>query len=138
MNDGNSFLGTGWGFPPSFTPAANGVVMTSGVEDIEASLHILLTTRLDERVMRLNYGSNLDAFIFEPLSINLQTLIKDIIENAVLRHEPRIELTDIQLAADEAAAGILKISLAFKVKATNTRRNYVFPYYIQEATDLTK
>ena len=38
------FLGTGWAFPPSFDWRTKEAVLVSQVEDIEQSLHILLST----------------------------------------------------------------------------------------------
>ena len=64
----DSFLGTGWSFPPSFDKERGETEMLSDVEDIQSSLHILLTTRLGERVMQPTYGCNLDELVFEALS----------------------------------------------------------------------
>ncbi len=59
MEKSESFLGTGWSFPPTFTNVSGDVVMTSDVEDILASLHILLSTSIGERLMQPTYGCNL-------------------------------------------------------------------------------
>ena len=59
MSDGNSFLGTGWSFPPSFAASGGDVHVVSGVEDIEQSLAILLSTQRGERVMRDGFGCDL-------------------------------------------------------------------------------
>lgn len=136
MEQEKKILGTGWSFPPTFTDQADGVVMTSNLEDIEASLHILLSTRLDERVMRLDYGCNLDRLLFEPLTTNLITQIKDMIYYAILRYEPRIKLDSVNLDSSRLLEGELLIELAYKVIATNSRYNYVYPFYLKEGTNL--
>jgi phage baseplate assembly protein W len=92
-----SFLGTGWGFPPAFSNKSSDVGMLSDVDDIQSSLEILLTTRPGERVMRPDYGCNLDELVFEPLTTTFKTYIKDLISTAILYYEPRIEVNSIDL-----------------------------------------
>ena len=71
----NSFLGTGWAFPPEFVKEQKQTKMTSNEEDIKSSLHILLTTRLGERVMLPQYGCNLEELLFESLNRTLITYL---------------------------------------------------------------
>src|SRR6478735_6935044 len=92
-----SFLGTGWGFPPTFSSISPEVGMISNEADIKSSLEILLTTRQGERVMRPDYGCNLDELVFEPLTTTFKTYIKDLISTAILYYEPRIEVNRIDL-----------------------------------------
>src|SRR3569833_2895720 len=79
-----SFLGTGWGFPPTFSNKSVTVGMLSDEADIESSLQILLSTRKGERVLRPDYGCNLDELVFEPLTTTFETYIKDLIATAIL------------------------------------------------------
>lgn len=138
MSDQNSFLGTGWGFPPTFTTENSGVGMTSGFEDIQASLDILLSTRLGERVMRPKYGCNLDVMVFEAMNTNMITYVKDLITNAIKIYEPRIKLESINLDTAREKEGVLLIELEYTVKSTNSRHNYVYPFYKNEGTNITK
>lgn len=131
-----SFLGTGWGFPPAFSNIATEVEMISDEEDIKSSLEILLTTRPGERVMRPDYGCNLDELVFEPLTTTFKTYIKDLISTAILYYEPRIEVNSIDLDDTGELEGRILIVIDYTVSATNTRFNFVFPFYKNEATDL--
>lgn len=131
-----SFLGTGWGFPPTFSNKASEVEMLSNEEDIKSSLEILLTTRRGERVMRPDFGCNLDELVFEPLTTTFKTYIKDLISTAILYYEPRIEVNSIDLDDTGELEGRILITIDYIVSATNTRFNYVFPFYKNEATDL--
>lgn len=131
-----SFLGTGWGFPPAFSNKAAEVAMLSDVEDIQSSLEILLTTRPGERVMRPDYGCNLDELLFEPLTTTFKTYIKDLVLTAILYYEPRIEVNNIELDDTGELEGRIVISIDYTVSATNTRFNFVFPFYKKEGTDL--
>lgn len=133
-----SFLGTGWSFPPVFVKAHQAVTMVSDEEDIRQSLEILLTTRLGERVMRPDYGGDLTDMVFEPLNITTQTYIRKLVENAVLYHEPRIIVNEVSMAKDGESEGVVLIIIDFTVSATNTRRNYVYPFYLNEGTEIEK
>ena len=55
----SGFLGTGWAFPPQFGAGGAEVAMVSGVDDIEQSLGILLSTRrLEEAAAALRFGKD--------------------------------------------------------------------------------
>lgn len=131
-----SFLGTGWSFPPLFNNLSGTVETVSDEADIYQSLHILLSTQLKERVMRSDYGCDLTALLYENITITLLTKIKGIIKNAILLYEPRIDLIDIDFQSGETDInnGIINIEIVYKIRATNSRKNYVFPYYLEEGT----
>jgi hypothetical protein len=131
-----SFLGTGWGFPPAFSNKTSDVGLLSDVDDIQSSLEILLTTRPGERVMRPDYGCNLDELVFEPLTTTFKTYIKDLISTAILYYEPRIEVNSIDLDDTGELEGRILIVIDYTISATNTRFNFVYPFYKNEATDL--
>ena len=131
-----SFLGTGWGFPPEFNDTINGVVMASDELDIEESLYILLTTRLGERVMVPKYGCNLEEQLFRPMNLTVKTEIQDLVTTAILYHEPRIDAEKIVVDDSNQLEGELLIDITYKVRATNSRKNFVFPFYKKEATDI--
>lgn len=131
MSDKYPFLGTGWGFPPEFRKTGPPVVMSSDEADIEKSLEILFSTSLGERIMEPTYGCDLKRLLFEPMDLSLKAYIKDIIKTAVLYHEPRIVLEDLRLDTREDA-GALEITLDFTIRATNSRRNFVYPFYLTE------
>ena len=132
----NDFLGRGWSFPPTFNSDLAGVEMTQKKEDIEKSLCILLTTSPGERVMQPRYGCNMEELVFESLTTTMKTLIKDKIETAILFFEPRIDVTDIQLDDFEQSEGVILIKIEYMIRSTNSRFNFVFPYYKNEATEL--
>lgn len=133
MNDEN-FLGTGWGFPPTFSNVDKTVITVSGEEDVKQSLHILLTTELSERVMRSDYGCNLSPLLFENITVTLLTKIKEIIKKAILKYEPRIDLENVYFGADDSQEGIIIIEIEYLIRTTNSRQNYVFPFYLEEGT----
>jgi hypothetical protein len=135
-NMNNPFIGRGWGFPPSFDKTSGSVAMLEDETDIESSLEILLSTRIGERIMQPDYGCNLDEIVFESINLTLETWLKDLIENAILYFEPRIKLEELDIDTSEQSEGKLLIILRYIVKNTNSRYNYVYPYYINEGSNL--
>ena len=93
-----SFLGVGWGFPPRFTAGGAEVVMVAGERDVEESLRVLLATRPGERPMQEGFGCGLDAVMFEEIDSSLINRVTNLIYDAVLQHEPRVDLREVDAA----------------------------------------
>jgi uncharacterized protein len=136
MDTSKSFLGRGWGFPPEFNRATKAVNMLEDEADIKSSLEILLSTRLGERVMVPDYGCNLDELLFKPLTLTLKTFVIDLIKTAILYYEPRIDLNKIAIDPTDELEGVLLINLEYTVRATNSRKNMVYPFYKAEGNEL--
>jgi phage baseplate assembly protein W len=134
-----TFLGRGWSFPPTFNRSHRsrpGVEMLEQEADIASSLEVLLSTSQGERMMLPQYGCNLQELVFESLDTRMKTLMADKIESAILYHEPRIELENVRLEESRELEGVVLIEVVYRVKSTNSRFNFVFPYYKEEGTDI--
>ncbi|GAB1402886.1 GPW/gp25 family protein [Lentimicrobium sp.] len=136
MEQNKSFLGRGWSFPPKFNRSLRSVEMLEYETDIASSLEVLLGTMRGERVMLPQYGCNLDELVFENLDTRMKTLMADKIESAILYHEPRIELEKVQLDDSREQEGVVLIEVIYRVKTTNSRFNFVYPYYKLEGSDI--
>lgn len=132
MTQNSSFLGTGWSFPPKFNQDTATVEMVSDEEDIVQSLEIILSTRPAERIMQPDFGCELSQFLFEEITQGLITGIRGTISDAILYHEPRIDVEDINIEESEEE-GLLLIRIIYTVRATNSRFNLVYPFYLNEA-----
>jgi uncharacterized protein len=130
------FLGRGWSFPPAFNRDRAGLEMLEEEADIASSLEVLLTTAPGERVMLPQYGCNLEELVFESLDTRMKTLMADKVESAILYHEPRIDLEGVRLDDSRELEGVVLIEVIYRVKSTNSRFNFVFPYYRLEGTDI--
>ena len=128
-----SFLGIGWGFPPTFSRVDGGVGMVASLEDIRESLWVLFSTALGERIMQPGYGCDLWSMAFSRLTASVQEQIRDILSRAILHWEPRIDVLSIEME-QEPLEGRLLITLDFRVRQTNTRSNMVYPFSLREAT----
>ena len=132
----DSFLGTGWDFPPAFDKMAGSVEMTSDEPDIQRSLQILLSTRKGERVMQPDYGCNLDEMVFEPMNTTFKTYIREMIKTAILFYEARIDLNAVKIDDSQESEGIIHLILDYTIRATNSRFNFVYPFYKNEGTEI--
>ncbi|WGG48141.1 GPW/gp25 family protein [Rugamonas sp. DEMB1] len=121
--------------PPS-KRQRGGVDMLEDEADIASSLEILLTTALGERTMLPQYGCNLDELVFESLDTRMKTLMADKVQTAILYFEPRIEIETVRLDDSRELEGLILIEVVYTVKATNSRFNFVFPFYKLEGTDI--
>jgi len=134
MNDDHrDILGTGWSFPPTFAGQGEYLETVSGLEDIRQSLEILLSTHLKERLYHDDFGCNLNDFLFEEIDQHLISDLKRTVSDAILYHEPRIQVEEVRIDQSRATEGLLLINILFFVRSTNSRYNMVYPFYIQEA-----
>jgi uncharacterized protein len=129
--DNLSIIGTGWAFPPAFSPGGSRLEMTSGIKDIEQSIHILLSTALQERVMQPAYGCNLDSMLFESMNEHFRTYLKHLVKTAIMYHEARIRPDKIEVKMDGAIEGRVLISIDYTLRSTNSKFNYVYPFYLK-------
>jgi|SRR5262245_8085137 len=134
----SSFLGTGWSFPPQFDRRGGAVVMVEDEDDIEESLRILFGTQLGERLFQPDYGLDLHEILFDPLSTTMRTLLEDRIRISILIYEPRIEPLAVRVASPDASAGELQIELEYRVRATNSRYNLVYPFYTTDSNEIVQ
>lgn len=132
--DNKAYLGTGWGFPPTFERGTKGIKLVSAEDDIRESLQILLSTSLGERVMQPNYGCNLRDLLFEPFSPTVASNVRELIRIAILYYEPRILLNQVDFNLDEQLQGVVNITVDYTIISTNSRFNFVYPFYLQEGS----
>jgi uncharacterized protein len=130
------YLGRGWSFPPDFVRLPPGVAMLEEEADIASSLAILLGTAPGERVMQPLYGCNLSELVFESLDTRMKTLMVDKVESAILYYEPRVTVEEVSLDDSLGLEGVVIIGVIYRVKTTNSRFNFVYPYYVREGTDI--
>lgn len=126
-----AFLGQGWAFPPCLETDGE-IEIVAYEEDIHQAILIILRTNRRERVMRPDFGAGLDEFIFEPLSETTRQLIRRRVEESLIDWEPRIIVEEVIVSVDQAALGKLLIEINYRVRATNTLHNLVYPFYLQE------
>lgn len=133
--DDKPFLGKGWSFPIRFNWDTKSVQMAAAEKDIEESLFILLNTVKNERIMRPDYGCNLMEMVYEEMNSSFENVMIDYIKNAITLYESRIEIELIQIQ-EANLDGIVYVELDYLIRATNSRRNLVFPFYLTQGTQI--
>jgi phage baseplate assembly protein W len=134
----NSFLGTGWAFPPTFDPGLLTVTTVSDMTDIEQSLNILLSTAIGERIMQPQFGCDLQPYLFQPLNPHMIGFLKDRVKNAILYYETRIKLNSVTvtpLDSPDLLQGRFTITVNYTIITSNSRFNYVYDYFANEALE---
>ncbi len=129
----NDFVGQGWAFPLTVSPRG-GIALASGGDELDGSLRMILSTAPGERVMRPDFGCALWEQLFAPLNATTIGLIEQAVREAVGRWEPRVEIGDVTATPHEPGS-LLHIAVAYRVKATNDRRNLVYPFYLIPAEE---
>ena len=127
-------IGRGWKFPPSFDPVSNRAVMVTGEQDILESLQVLFGTQVGERVLELDYGTDLSSLLFERLPLTEKAVLENSVRQAILIYESRIVLHELKIDDSDITNGVLRIFLDITFEPTNNRRNIVFPFFIEEGT----
>lgn len=125
-----NFLGSGWRFPITIDERG-GVAFSAYAEKIRESILIILGTAKGERVMRPDFGCDIHDFAFSVINTSTLTLIKSAMKEALLLWEPRIEVLDVETSAEKMNDGILSIGIDYKIRATNTEFNLVYPFYLK-------
>lgn len=133
IGDVKAFLGIGLAFPPCV--AADGrVVLKKYEDDIHEAIRIILGTDFNERMMRPDFGAGLNQFVFEPLSAATMHLVQARVQEALVAWEPRIDVLDVTVTSDAAVHNQLLIDMTYRVRATNTQYNQVYPFFLQEGS----
>ena len=130
--DPRAFLGVGWAFPVRPDATTNDVAMAIYEEDIRQAVRLILETEPGERVMRPDFGAGLQSLVFEPLNTTTMQLARHRVEQALIAWEPRIDVETVRVTTDETTRNRLTIEINYRVRATNTFYNLVYPFYLQE------
>lgn len=128
--DPRAHLGRGWAFP--VVPRNGRLRYAAHEEDIEQAIQIILTTTPGERVRRPGFGAGLGELVFEPNNSATHRTLETTVDEALRRWEPRIELEQVEVVADAEAFNRVLIHIDYRVRATNTFYNRVFPFYLFE------
>lgn len=127
------FLGKGLGFPAGVDSDGGKFRVSAGEDLIEESILMILGTAKGERVMRPDFGCGIRQLVFAPNNTATATLMDVYIKDALLKWEPRIEVTSIVVSPDRDEDNRLNIDIEYRIKTTNTKKNLVYPFYLEGA-----
>jgi len=136
LNKQANHLGSGWSFPVSFSAGNYQVTLTAYEQNVENSINSILFTRRGERCMEPQFGSGLQQFFFRQMDETLKGEIMDTIKTALLHNEPRITVLNVDVNFTDVLNGLTEVTIKYRYNQTNTRHNYLFPFYLKEGTNL--
>jgi uncharacterized protein len=125
------FLGVGTAFPPQLDPATQGFVRAEYEESVRQSILLILGTAPGERLMRPEFGCGIHDLVFANLGFGTLGRVQQTVDEALLRLEPRIDVTSIDVRSG-GDGNVLLIHIQYQVRATNNAFNLVYPFYLQQ------
>jgi uncharacterized protein len=124
-------LGRGWRFPVE--PGATGRLAYDADEaKIQEAVLVVLGTTRGERVMRPEFGSRLRELVFAPLTAATRSLVAGAITDALVKWEPRVDVIGVTVDEQPGDPGTLAVNIEYRVRATNSVYNLVYPFYLRE------
>lgn len=132
---GREFIGTGWRFPVRVGPRG-GLSYSSGEDDIQEAIWIVLGTAPGERQMRPRFGCGIHAYVFAPNTPATRGRIAHEVRQALTKWEPRIDLLDVRVESEVGEQNKLLIRVDYRVRSTNAFHNLVYPFYIREGGEV--
>lgn len=124
-----TFIGRGFSWPMAVDHTGS-IALTDGADDLDSAIRMVLLTAPGERVMRPQFGCRIWELLFEPVTPNLLGLIAEAVRDAIAQWEPRVEVEDVVPAVDGNDHGLVRVQVSYRIRATNDRRNLVFPFYV--------
>ncbi len=127
-NNTDDFVGRGWAFPLRLD-STGAFALCGGDDDVAESIRLILGTSPGERPMRPEFGCPIHELVFDTVDASLAGRVGSLVEAALTRWEPRIDVVRVTASPDPAAPHVLRIAVDYRISATNDRRNLVFPFY---------
>jgi hypothetical protein len=93
--------------------------MVSGDDAVRQAVLLLLSTRPGERVMRPNYGCNLNSLVFAPNDDTTAAIAIHNVRQALLQWEPRLDILTLKAQPDPEQPNVLVILLKYQVRTTH-------------------
>jgi phage baseplate assembly protein W len=122
-------LGTGLAFPLS-VDRSGGIALATGETDVDQAIEIILSTAPGERPMRPEFGCGVHDFVFDTIDAATVGRLENEIRRALDRWEPRIVIEEVDFDLGQVGEGQLLIHIGYRLRATNHKRNLVYPFYV--------
>jgi uncharacterized protein len=146
-------IGRGLSHPFAFSAQGrtHSIRIDEGIRKVNQSIHMILSTRIGERMFMPEYGSRLPELVFEPNDDILHLLLQEWTAEAIIRWEKRITVTAITTFDPEALevrvrsgvgtfatvsgldsysadSGIVGIQIDYVINAAHVTGSYVYPF----------
>jgi phage baseplate assembly protein W len=132
------FVGAGWYFPIARGNASDRdhekseikIKMAADETSVRQSIEIILSTAKGERVMRPDFGCDLNRLLFSPNNGTTRALAAFEVQEALRTWEPRIAVIEVGVRATGDEGEQLLIDIDYRVRNTDNRFNLVYPFYL--------
>lgn len=122
-------LGSGLAWPLR-VDHRGGLALAHGDEDIEQAIGLILATSPGERPLRPEFGCDVHDLVFDTIDAAMVGRMDLAIRAALDRWEPRVEVDEIDFDLSRTSHGELLVTIRYRVRTSNHRRNLVYPFYV--------
>ena len=112
--------------------STGGIEMVTEQAAVRQAILLLLTTAPGERVMRPDYGCDLQQLVFSPNDAATHGLAIYYVRKALQRWEPRIDILRLDATSNEGDPGRMDIILEYRVRKIARRDNLAISVTLAE------
>jgi hypothetical protein len=127
----SSFYGQGVSFPVTLN-VSGGILLSSGLTNIQQSILIILGTQYGERVMRPTFGCNLKSLVFAPNNQQTAALARQYVLDGLQQWEPRITVQSVTVT-NQVEDPALLIEILYVVKSSLALQAMIYPFYLEQS-----
>jgi phage baseplate assembly protein W len=125
----SGFIGRGLAWPMRVDHTGS-IALSAGAGDLDGAIRVIISTAPGERLMRPQFGCRIWDLLFEPINANTLGLMAFAVREAIAQWEPRVQVENVEVTPDPNREGAVLIDVDYQVRATNDRRNLVYPFYV--------
>jgi phage baseplate assembly protein W len=85
--------------------------------------------------MRPDFGGRLRELVFAPVTSTTKALVVSAVTDALVTWEPRIDVIGVRVDEQSGDPGTLNVNVEYRVRATNSVFNVVYPFYLREGAN---
>ena len=104
----------GWPLLP-VPDAAGRLAWPSLDQSVRDQIRVVLSTRPGEQLMRPDFGGGLELVLHEPDTLATRRRIRELVQGALARWEPRIVVDRIEVLPVEGEPGHLRVEVAYRL-----------------------
>lgn len=122
------YIGQGLTFPLNVNSRGH-LALTTGSENIDQSIQVILETMPGERVMRPYFGCRIWELLFAPNNAETRAMAAHYVKQALAFWEPRIEVQQV-LVESANDSGALQVVISYVIKNTHDPRSIIYPFFL--------
>jgi phage baseplate assembly protein W len=104
--------------------------MLTEEEVIRDAIFTLLKTAKGGRVIQPDFVCGIWDLVFETINPKTLGLVEIMVREALMLHEPRMEVIEVRVSDESRDMGRLLISIDYRVKSTKNRYNLILPFVL--------